>query len=227
MKTIAFLCALPLLFWGCDAKNKVKYVYLRSYITCYYENDLVMWMRTRTVKESGKTKTDYYLCCTEYEGGGAKNYFSPDFGTTGKEAEKYMELAERNGDLSYNRMEPYDMESPNRRCWADNFKAMHVKCLNASWSDRYPAGSLLDDLVQVEFRSYADYIRRGYPEGDRGIKDCKIRISELKETDLSMISGGFSIYFSVLPPAGSYEMEVTFVTTEGEEKTATCTLAIE
>ena len=51
MKTIAFLCALPLLFWGCDTKNKVKYVYLRSYITCYYENDLVMWMRTRTVKE--------------------------------------------------------------------------------------------------------------------------------------------------------------------------------
>lgn len=33
MKTIAFLCALPLLFWGCDTKNKVKYVYLRSYIT--------------------------------------------------------------------------------------------------------------------------------------------------------------------------------------------------
>ena len=35
------------------------------------------------------------------------------------------------------------------------------------------------------------------------------------------------IYFTNLPPAGSYEMEVTFVTTEGEEKSATCTLTIE
>ena len=42
-----------------------------------------------------------------------------------------------------------------------------------------------------------------------------------------MIDPYIEFYFSSLPPAGSYEMEVTFVTTEGEKKTATCTLVIE
>ncbi len=225
MKAIVFLCALPVLLWGCDDKDKLEYIYLRSYITCYYENDL--GMRMCAVKEPDKAETDYFLLCSEAEGGGAKNYFAPELGATGKEAQRYLELAERNGDLSYDRMEPHDWERPDRRCWADNFKAMHVKCLNAAWNDLHPAGSLLDDLVRVEFSSYADYVRRGYPQGDRGTRDCKIRIPELKETDLSMISSGIYIYFTDLPSAGSYEMEATLVTTEGVEKTATCTLEIE
>lgn len=81
--------------------------------------------------------------------------------------------------------------------------------------------------TSIVFRSYADYVQRGYPEEVRVIEDRKIRIPELKETDLSMIAGGIYIYFSSIPPAGSYEMEVTFVSTENVEKTATCTLVIE
>ena len=42
-----------------------------------------------------------------------------------------------------------------------------------------------------------------------------------------MIDPYFYFYSDPVPPAGTYEMEVTLVTTEGEEKTATCTLVIE
>ena len=90
-----------------------------------------------------------------------------------------------------------------------------------------PVGSSLDDILEIEYGSYAEYVRAGYPDNLPSGKTYRKKLSELKKDDMSMIDPYFYFYSDPVPPAGTYEMEVTLVTTEGEEKTATCTLVIE
>ena len=229
MKKIFLLIAVSLSFIRCndDISNEYTYLFVRSYICEYIDNDLTVsprgaiypiyepigisgWFPHYDVSETGRTV----------------RYLAPEFGSTGSEAERFLEIAERNGDLSYNQKIlciEGTCQSP-AICCADNFKAMHVRCLNAAWDDAHPAGTPLDDITVVEYYSYAEFVRNGYRTGASSVQKL---LKDLTSTDLAMPHTIFNYSFVRTPPAGTYEMEVTFVTTEGEEKSATCTLAIE
>lgn len=108
---------------------------------------------------------------------------------------------------------------------AENFKSMSVRCLNSAMDEKHPAGSSLNDLITIQYYSLAEFINKGYPDNYKGT--FRKRLSELTETDLWVIDNYIELHWETLPAPGSYEMEVTLVTTEDVEKTANCTLVIE
>ena len=195
-------------------------VFMRSFITTYVDGTMNLYSY-----EAGQEATEIHNSYLLFTNMDVEHTYGMPPGATEEEAERFMEIAERNGDLSYNRYEPEFIFS--NTCCADNFKSIEIKCLNAAWDEAHPAGSSLNDIVSIHHCSYADYIHKGYPDNYKwGAEQIKA-MNELTEEDLAMIDPYIEFYFSSLPPAGSYEMEVTFVTTEGEKKTATCTLVIE
>ena len=228
MKKILILSFISLLFGGCDDNMKffsAELTLMRSFIPMYEESALSI----RPLEDATSISEKCYLYCSIFhEDLEAPHvvYKAPELGATGKEAERFLESAERNGDRSYNTYENIAHWS-GRRCGSDNYMTMHVKCLNAAWDDAHPVGSLLDDIIRIRYYSYADYVRNGYPKGRTPNMKHHKSLTDTTEDDLCMLSSGISLYFASAPPAGTYEMEVTLVTTDGEEKTATCTLAIE
>ena len=219
MKRILIFCLIGMLFGGCDDLKDQDMVFMHSYIPFYIENSWTAHPYKKDVSNTGK----YYLLCSL---NGGTVYRAPELGGTGENAERFLAIAEQNGDRTYDREVNVLVENLPR-CSADNYTELRVRCLNAAWDNGHAAGTDLSDIAVVEYVSYAAYVRCGYPKGEASAKGYKKRLQELKDTDLSMITDAIYIYFTNLPPAGSYEMEVTFVTTEGEEKSATCTLAIE
>lgn len=219
MKRILILCFTSLLFGGCDDLKDQEMVFMHSYIPFYIENSWTIYPYNDDVSNAQK----YHLLCRLYEG---TVYRAPELGGSGQEAERFLAIAERNGDRTYDRK--VNIFSDNLpRCSADNYTNLRIRCLDAAWDKDHTTGADLSDVAIVEYVSYADYVLRGYPRGEIGGQRYRKPVSEIEKTDLSMITDAIYIYFSVQPPAGSYEMEVTLVTTEGVEKTATCTLEIE
>lgn len=230
MKKIFFLIVVSLSFIRCDSdiKNGYTHLFIRSYVCEYVDNDFTVY----ACKADVLTAKPISIFCRflEYdasETGRKVVYRAPEFGSTGKEAERFLEIAERNGDRSYDRkiLCIQGMCQSPAVCCADNFKAMHVRCLNAAWDNAHPAGTTLDDITAVEYTSYADFVQKGYPDGY--IAPIRKLLKDLTLTDLAMTGTTFGLDFASTPPPGSYEMEVTLVTTEGVEKTAACTLIIE
>ncbi len=226
MKTILLYTFALLLFAGCDKKisGDNDRIYMQSFIYEYVDNELSVYPYHN---EHSVAERNFLFCRIHENNNSAVRYVAPELGWPGYDPKRFLEIATRNGDRSYNRYETFEQFS-GRICCADNFKSMHVKCLNKAWDNVHPAGSSLDNIVTIEYSSIADYIRQGYPEDFNWKKgyDRKV-LTDLAENDLSMIGTSIDLYFDSTPPAGSYDMEVTLVTTDGVEKTAACTLVIE
>lgn len=154
---------------------------------------------------------------------GGNIIMAPELGSKGSEAKRFLEIAERNGDRSYNRYETIYQYS-SRSCYIDNFKEVHIKCTNAAWDNLHPAGSSLDDLFEIEYSSYGEYVRKGYPVDFTPLQTYRKTLLELTEDDMFMIFPDFHLYADNIPTSGKQEIQVTLVTTDGEEKTALCTL---
>lgn len=157
-------------------------------------------------------------------------YTPPEFGES-PYIEKFLELAERNGDTSYNRLElffgmPHAGSFHERGAYTENFSGIRVVCTNAAWDDAHPAGTPLDDLVRLSFASYHDYVQSGYI-ADRGVLKTRKAPAKLSETDLYMLRPGFRIFFDSYPTVGSFDLTVTLTTVDGVEKTGTCTMLFE
>ncbi len=163
----------------------------------------------------------------------SESYSSPEAYPGGTGHEEFLRIAERNGDLSYNRsVNPITLMA--RECFAENFKEAHLVCTSsqddAPWDADHPVGSRLDDVVQLEFSTYADYVRNGYPESGKSAgtenttKLVKKFISELTPDDLAMIdcgnSGSMRLLFGNAPVSGTYVLDFTLVSADGKEKTA-------
>lgn len=227
MKTFLASALLLLTVSACKDENSgfTDKVLMKSYVPMYVDNALKVYPYNSKIYENGKIGL---LFCRIHEEsdileGQGRIYWAPELGSTGEEAERFLKIAERNGDRNYNRYEDIDNWC-NRTACADNFKSMQVKCLNGSWDEKHPAGSSLNDIITIKYYSVADFIKKGYPEIFNGT--YWIPLSELAETDLWVIGTQIELYWDAHPAAGSYEMEVTLVTTEGVEKKATCTLEI-
>ncbi len=135
---------------------------------------------------------------------------------------EFKYLSERNGDLSFNR---HMVNYPGERwAWADNFREIHVVCRNRDLDEAHPAGSRIDDLLQVRFHTFAPL--RSF-RLRRQVSDIRAKkLSDLKEDEAEMIHHSPMVFefFDVTGMTGEYEMEVTLVTVEGETRVAEGTL---
>ena len=67
---------------------------------------------------------------------------------------------------------------------------------NKAWDEAHPAGTLLNDLIELSIFSYADYIDNGY-QGEISWEAKKL--SEVTTEDFRLISPEFSFYFKKTP----------------------------
>lgn len=141
----------------------------------------------------------------------------------GIRADRYLEIAERNGDMSYNRFADYAWEF--RTAYADNFASMHLTS-DKEWDQAHPAGSSLDDLVWMNAACYDQYIRNGYTgEGCNYIKKLLHQLSpdELRVVDEFNLNPRF--YFLSVPLTDEeHTLTLTITTTEGAVHRPTITL---
>lgn len=131
-----------------------------------------------------------------------------------------MQIAERNGDRTFNRKINFLDLVPDKY-FADNFKAVRVVCTDAAWDDQHPAGSLLNDLLTISFKSCAEYVHSGY-ENKYEYESVTKQLSALTESDLTMVKTEIRMHFDQQPRSGIYTLQVTMVPIEGKEKVATC-----
>ena len=155
--------------------------------------------------------------------------------------QEFERLAIRNGDVGYNRWLEF-WEYPS--AFADNFQTMHITS-NADWDEAHPAGTSLDDVLQVRINSSSDFVHDGYDMGEYKyeflqnydyLKTIEKRPSELTAADMKMVYYSLTDFSSqtkspviVFTSAPTLEKEHTltlrWTTVEGDVKTAsiTCT----
>lgn len=146
---------------------------------------------------------------------GKESHYSPDYGSSGGEVNDFMQYATRNNDLSYDQWENW-LSYHWRICCAENFREVHVVCTDTDLDASHPAGTLLDDVAFLKVRTYAPFIRRGY-QGS-GYEDIRKRVSEFTEEDLAVLDVHMELEFDLPARQRTYTVQVTFVTTEGAEK---------
>ena len=143
----------------------------------------------------------------------------------GIRAERYLEIAERNGDMSYNRFADYDWAF--RSAYADNFASLHLTS-DKDWDEAHPAGTPLDDLIWVKAGCYGPYIQRGYT--GEGIHFIDKRLDRIATdefcvvTDLGVYRNPDFCFLSVPDKDELHTLTLTITTTDGTIHTPTITI---
>ena len=220
MKRLLILLFAGTIISSCDGEgvmpDGVDPVFLRHFIVGYENGDYEIGM------------DEWGALCLSVSKGTKVCYYSPEvaFGDYLADTVKFLRIAERNGDMSYNRTGHFVLFFLNHVCFADNFEKIHLVCTgsegDAPWDANHPVGSSLDDVAELHFASYADFIRNGYPDTKETMTVVEKRISELMPDDLAMIMcrDKVKLVFDNPPSSGKYELEMTLTTTEGKVKTA-------
>lgn len=219
-----FFCGVALCAAACAKEEGLDHRSYRveSFVNTYCEVDRVVLRDPRYYGFHDDNRILYF-----YEFG--REYRSAEIGGEGEEALRFRELAERNGDTGYDRwVEKIFLQS----ALADDLCAVHAVCPRAAWDEAHPAGSSLDDVVFLAFRTHAPYVRSGYSDGDGMVAPVvRKRLSELTPADLTLIAGadgagglylfdGQYLEFERMPEQGEYAVEVTFVFASGRKCTA-------
>ena len=92
----------------------------------------------------------------------------------GPDIEKFNRWAARNNDIDFNQVLA-NGALPMVATFADNFSKMVVTS-NADWDEAHPAGTSLDDVLQVRINSSSDFVHDGYDMGEYKYEFCKITI---------------------------------------------------
>ncbi|MDE5707788.1 MAG: hypothetical protein K2H69_06510, partial [Alistipes sp.] len=103
--------------------------------------------------------------------------------------EEFRAIAARNGDVpSFEKCHwggaPIYMIYDAGNALSDNFTSLHLTC-DTAWDESHPAGAPLDDLVTVEFESYADKIAE--PNNWHDFRRS-YRLSELPSDAMRMVA---------------------------------------
>ena len=160
----------------------------------------------------------------------------------GPDIEKFNRWAARNNDIDFNQVLA-NGALPMVATFADNFSKMVVTS-NADWDEAHPAGTSLDDVLQVRINSSSDFVHDGYDMGEYKyeflqnydyLKTIEKRPSELTAADMKMVYYSLTDFSSqtkspviVFTSAPTLEKEHTltlrWTTVEGDVKTASVTL---
>lgn len=116
--------------------------------------------------------------------------------------------------------------------WRDSFAQMHVHS-DADWDKEHPAGTPLDDLLQINYLTVAPFVRGGYhliplPQYEEGgvvpvryrILVCG-RLSEIGTMEMVLADKDIYVVFASAPTkAKTHTLAVEWTTTRGEVKAA-------
>lgn len=144
---------------------------------------------------------------------------------TSRDGKLFKRINEENGDCTYSR---------SRRYWAGfptstypNILRVDVTC-DVDYDESHKAGELLNDIVMVEYSSYADFIERGYVGEE--CKKIKVLLSEepdfrIIQTEDLLFQLNFKKAPSVIP--ATYNIKVTVEYADGtmESDAIECTFS--
>ncbi|MCD8072203.1 MAG: hypothetical protein LUE10_03335, partial [Alistipes sp.] len=199
---------LILLLWGlvfttisCE-KGMTGTGFSLGFVWAYYEPE-------EMILEQGTGRIEVFINGERNSFGGKKN---PN--------ERYMELAERNGDTKY-KGQILPGSSP---ALAENPVGVTVTC-DRDIDAAHPAGAPLDDVVLIHGWSYREYIQSSYKTYTKEITEnygydlLSIRnkgqspffryLGELRQDELKVMKNDFYLYPPREWPSGEYNLTVT------------------
>lgn len=177
-----------------------------------------------------------------------KEYRSPDLSNPNQYDERatpmepvntegYLELAKHNGDrLKFPLKIPFGGNYNDNTALAYDFESIHVTS-DMDWDENHPAGTPLDDLVQMSIRTFAELLTQDYfVNGGDGSEIYTKPMDEMTPDLMRVVAfrekywwpargGHFCIELSfptrpTVDPGADRELTVTMTTTKGEIKQA-------
>ena len=142
--------------------------------------------------------------------------------------ERYLQIAERNGDTEYNRFADYEWYE--REALADNFCLLSVTS-DKAWDTNHPAGTGLGDILLFKAYSYSPYIRSGY--SGNIYTQISVPLNHVTEGQMEVLNFEPDSYLRDLPQIrflrapsteGPHTLTLTITTPEGKTYRPTITL---
>lgn len=132
---------------------------------------------------------------------------------------KHKELRERYGDTHFNRK-----AAPVEVALALPLLSVNVVALD-NYSEEYPAGSSLNDITSLKFRTCYPFVSSGY-NSPYGFTEMKKKLSDIQPKDWYMLKDWFDIFLDQAPAIhGEHKMQVTFTFEDGKQITQTLILS--
>ncbi len=105
-----------------------------------------------------------------------------------KECPEFETIAARNGDTTYDREVIYfPYPGFGLEVCADNYKSVSVVCPDGDWDEQHPANTSLNDLVKIEYETYACFVDGKYSEDALEFERPTKLLTRLGENDLRII----------------------------------------
>lgn len=216
MKKIIILLATIFII-SCEHKDGCESIFLKYYIGCYVEGDIEFKISTNILDNKV-----YLVKYNNNKPSTYQTYYSPEYYKDLPSYEKFLYIANRNGDNYFNHFD-IDVYYQTRMASALDFESIHITS-DVDWDEAHPAGTNLDDLIILKATTYAEFIRSGYKTGNPDGRTFKIPMNTVTTADLAMLDGHGGLCFfrftTVPPDARMQKLTVTMTSTEGEVKTA-------
>lgn len=184
-----------------------RYIPTTHYVARYYDGPLSLFLnefsRGHVLVVVGDRESDDYIYNTEVY---------PDRSSADNDA-RYEELANHYGDVNFEASVP---EAFPPAALATSFREIHLVS-DCDYDADHPAGTPLDDITEVGWQSYAEYIDGGYYGAP--LWDYVKRMDRIESNDLRLIVPG-TLRFCLTSPQDDPEVVHTLtlrlVDTEGE-----------
>lgn len=214
VKGIFLLMLVAVVLVGCTQSEKH---FCRSLVQEYRHNKTLEVAETYEGNDDMFEKTiQLYFVCD----------YSVDMLSEGAEKELYDSLCKQNNDMAYNREDRFipDKTNFNNKCYFPDVAHIDVVS-DADFDAEHPAGTSLNDCIELFCTSFYNYIANGYTGADKNNMTNRIEmpLSELTETSLPLIKDGhYWLEFTKLPDAEQvHTMTITFTDREGSVFTTT------
>ncbi len=213
------VAGLLLLAVGCSDSDKPtnnedpiiycdRWIPTTHYVARYYDGPLSLFLnefsRGHVLVVVGDRESDDYIYNTEVY---------PDRSSADNDA-RYEELANYYGDVNFEAGVP---EAAPPVALATSFREIHLVS-DCDYDADHPAGTPLDDIAEVGWWSYAEYIDSGY-EGTGGAMKYIERMDRIESNDLRLIVPGTLRFCLTRPqddPEVVHTLTLRLVDTEGE-----------
>ncbi|MFI3285867.1 MAG: hypothetical protein R3Y08_04360 [Rikenellaceae bacterium] len=191
IKIIGIFFAIASLVISCD---KVYYYYTTSYVQQYY------LMCGINLKSDGSNKITLY-----------PNYDSSvSFLSTGEDKVLYKSICELSGDTSYNSDISLIMDIMTVSCTYPDVSSINV-ISDSDFDEQHPAGSSLNDCINITFTCAYQYIQSGY--NTQANQETKL-LSEVTATELLLNTNFREFEFATNPTISDVHTITFSLTTE-------------
>ena len=179
--TVGLVAVVLLTIIGCCSYQEQ---YVRSYIQQYIMYDDICVRRSN----DNSKHLDLY----------SKTSKRVDFRSEGNDKIEYENICKANGDTCYNRYIYTPSGLPIIMTEYPHFSKINVYS-NKDFDEEHPAGTPLNDVIDIIYHSALEYIRSGYT-AESSLYEKKVkRLSELRDEDLNMNTENIFLAFTKDP----------------------------